>query len=701
MLRVLTCLAYEHNYWYVLVAAIVCVAGSMMTMGLFDRARQLQGSNRLVWVLLSGMAGGTAIWTTHFVAMLGFDPPTGYTYEPTLTLASLAIAMVFTAAGLHLAAAGGPTFMIEAGGAVIGFGIAAMHFTGMAGLQVAGHVEWAADLVVASVVLGVLLATLAVNRCARVSTVRGQTLGAGLRVLAICSMHFTAMGAATFVPGPSFGLLPQAFSSELVAISVMAILSVVAGLGLYVIDARSRREVLDGFRHAALHDALTGMPNRAHLASHLPDVLKACAAEEGKVAVIVMDLDRFKDVNDVHGHRAGDALLQALAARLGETMRVGEFVARAGGDEFVAVKQGVDGASDALEFARRLVGCISLPVVRQERSFSVGASLGVSLYPSDARDADELIGVADLAMYRAKRQAGNKICFYDHSMDEGRRARSALTMELNGAIERGELTLYYQPQIAVATGEVIGFEALLRWNHPHRGLVLPGEFIPIAEETGLILPIGEWVLRSACAEAARWAKPLKLSVNIAAAQLSQSDLPRIVHEALIETGLPPARLELEITEASIIDDLHGTLQILRQLKLLGVAIAMDDYGTGYASLSTLQKFPFDKIKIDRSFVEGVGTDRASTAIVKATILLANSLDITVLAEGVERQEHLDFLREQGCSEVQGYLFGRPQPASEIAGLVGGRARTGNERRPSRNAYAEIFQPPALARSVAF
>lgn len=690
MFRVLTCLAYEHNYWYVLVAAIVCVAGSMMTMRLFGRARQLQGSNRLAWVLLSGMAGGTAIWTTHFVAMLGFDPPTGYTYEPTLTLASLAIAMVFTAAGLHLAAAGGSTVMVEAGGAVIGLGIAAMHFTGMAGLQVAGYVEWAADLVVVSVVLGVVLAVLAVNRCARVPTPRGQTLGAGLLVLAICSMHFTAMGAAAFVPGLSFGLLPQAFSSELVAISVMAILSVVAGLGLYVIDARSRREVLDGFRHAALHDALTGMPNRAHLASHLTDVLTACAAEEGKVAVIVMDLDRFKDVNDVHGHRAGDALLQALAARLGETMRPGEFVARAGGDEFVAVKRGVDGAGDALEFARRLAGCVSVPVVRQDRSFSVGASLGVSLYPSDARDADELIGVADLAMYRAKKQAGNKICFYDHSMDEGRRARSALTMELAGAIERDELALCYQPQIAVATGEVIGFEALLRWNHPRRGLVLPGEFIPIAEETGLIVPIGEWVLRSACAEAACWAKPLKLSVNIAAAQLSQSNLPRIVHEALLETGLAPARLELEITEASIIDDLHGTLQILRQLKLLGVAIAMDDYGTGYASLSTLQKFPFDKIKIDRSFVEGVGTDRASTAIVKAT----------VLAEGVERQEHLDFLREQGCSEVQGYLFGRPLPASEIVALVGGRREAAIGWRPSRSAHTEIFPPPALARSMA-
>lgn len=667
MFRVVSCLAYDHNYWFVLVAAIVCVAGSVMTVRLFDRARQLEGFSRLSWVLLSGMAGGTAIWTTHFVAMLGFDPPTGFAYEPLLTLASLGLAMVFTAAGLYLAAAGNGTALVEAGGAVMGIGISVMHYTGMAGLDVAGHIEWQPDLVIASVVLGVIFGVLAVHRYGRISNVRAQMLGAGLLVLAICSMHFTAMGAATFVPGPA-ETAPQYFSSELLAISVMAILSVVAGLGLYVIDARSRRDVLEGFRHAALHDPLTGMPNRAHLASHLSGVLSASA--QSKVAVIVIDLDRFKDVNDVHGHRAGDALLQAVAARLTEAVRSGEFVARVGGDEFVAVKQGIDDDQEALDFAHRLNACVTVPVVRHDRAFSVGASLGVSLYPGDADGADELIGVADLAMYRAKRQAGRKICFYDQSMDEARRSRSALAMELLGAMDRRELALYYQPQFSIVSGDPIGFEALLRWNHPSRGLVLPGEFIPIAEETGSILAIGEWVLRTACAEAAGWQKPLKLSVNIAGAQLAQPELPRIVHETLLETGLPAARLELEITEASIIDDLHGTLQVLRQLKTLGVAIAMDDYGTGYSSLSTLQKFAFDKIKIDRSFVEDVGVDRTSTAIVKATILLANSLDITVLAEGVERQEHLDFLREAGCAEVQGFLFGHPQPVSEIVGIVG-------------------------------
>jgi diguanylate cyclase (GGDEF)-like protein len=671
MFRVLTCLAYDHNYWYVLVAAIVCIAGSMMTVRLFDRARQLTGFSRLVWVLLSGMAGGTAIWTTHFVAMLGFNPPTGYAYEPIVTLASLGFAMAFTALGLYLAAAWAGTAWVDVGGAVIGAGISVMHYSGMAGLEVAGHIEWQTDLVVASLILGAVFAILAVNRSARAAGPKDQALAAGLLVLAICSMHFTAMGAATFIPAPAAAISPQVFTSELMAISLVAILSAVAGLGLYVIDARSRRDVLDGFRHAALHDALTGMPNRAHLAWHLPSVLDASATAGRKVAVIVMDLDRFKDVNDVHGHRAGDALLQALAARLNTTVRSGEFVARVGGDEFVAVKQGIGEAGDALDFALRLAGCIAAPVAQHDRALTVGASLGVSLYPADAGEAEELISVADLAMYRAKKQAGNKICFYDQSMDEGRRTKSELAMELRDAIGRGELMLYYQPQIGVKTGEVIGLEALLRWNHPRRGLILPSEFIPIAEETGSILPIGEWVLRTACAEAACWRKPLNLSVNIAAAQLAQCDLPRIVHETLIETGLEPARLELEITEASIIDDLDGTLQVMRQLKLLGVAIAMDDYGTGYASLSTLQKFPFDKIKIDRSFVEGVGVDKASTAIVKATILLASNLDIRVLAEGVERQEHFDFLRDEGCAEVQGFLFGGPQHATEIAGYTGG------------------------------
>lgn len=708
MLRVLTCLGEQHDLSFVLVAAIVCVAGSAMTIRLFDRAKRLTASSRIIWVLLSGVAGGTAIWTTHFVAMLGFHPPTGYAYAPLETLASLMFAMSFTAAGLYLAARAEGSFLVEGGGALIGAGIAAMHFTGMRGLVVAGRIEWDTQLVLASIVFGIGFGVAATWCSVRSPSKYAWLLGALALTLAICTMHFTAMGAASFMPDASATSSPRTFSSELISLTVVATISIVTGLALYIVDARSQREMLDGFRHAALHDPLTGLPNRASLAARLPAMLVAAEARGLKLAVIVMDLDRFKDINDVHGHRAGDALLRTLTARLKEATSRDEFVARVGGDEFIAVKQHVAAQNEVLEFAARLVACASQPVVHHDHTLAVGASLGVSLYPRDAESGEELIAVADLAMYRAKQQVTDKICFYDQSMDEGRRAKSVMSVELRGALERDEFVLHYQPQIDVGSGEVTGFEALIRWSHPRRGLVAPGEFIPIAEETGLIVPIGSWVLRTACAEAARWRKPYKIAVNIAAAQLTQSGLPRLVHEILLETGLSPSRLELEITEASIINDHNGTLRVVRHLKALGVTIAMDDYGTGYSSLSTLQVFPFDKLKIDRSFIDGVTSNKASMAIVRATILMAASLDIPVLAEGVERQDHFDFLRGEGCSEVQGFLFGRPLPLSEITALSAGEenvpqpqaagpVRPEPRRTTKQESAADILPATAVAR----
>lgn len=669
MFRVVSCLAYEHDYSFVLVALIVCIAGCAMTVQLFQRARRLSGNERARWIVLSGAAGGMAVWTTHFVSMAGFNPPLAYAYEPILTLGSLVLAVGFTMAGLKVATAGGTAWAPEVGGLIVGVGIASMHFTGMAGLSVAGRVEWDADLVAASILLGLAFAVIATNRITRGSTV----LGIAALVFAIAGMHFTAMGAAVFFPDPSVTLSSGAFSSEAIAISVVALLSVLTGLVLYVVDARSQREMMSSLRHAALHDPLTGMPNRAYLSTELPAMLHDSARSQKRTAVIVMDLDRFKDINDVHGHRAGDALLKGVAEQLRQAIRPGEFVARVGGDEFVAVKRELASMEEALDYARRLAAAACLPVAFEGLSLSVGSSIGISLSPDDAGREDDLISTADLAMYRAKRQASQKICFFDRALDEGGRKQSALAMDLRHALARNQLELYYQPQIDVESGETAGYEALLRWNHPERGIVSPLEFIPIAEATGLILPIGEWVLRTAWAEVATWERPCRLSVNIAAAQLTQTDLPAIVHTVLLETGLPPSRLELEITEASIIEDSRHTLQTVRRLKGLGVSIAMDDYGTGYSSLSTLQLFPFDKIKIDRSFIEGLTTNQASAAIVRATILLAESLQIPVLAEGVEHKEHFDFLRAEGCAEVQGFLFGRPQPLGEIAPVVGRRA----------------------------
>ena len=418
-------------------------------------------------------------------------------------------------------------------------------------------------------------------------------------------------------------------------------------------DLRSRLAQERRIAHLARNDSLTGLPNRSSFQEKLSALT---AAPNSAFALLAIDLDRFKEVNDLYGHAMGDRLLvhvscQMMGARLGE-----EFLARLGGDEFVALVPAAD-RDAALAAAERLREAIITPIRAEHADIQCGASIGIALWPQDAESSTVLANNADLAMYRAKAMLTTDICFYEEAMDEEVRRR--ITLGLREALEQDRFELHYQVQTSVETGEVTGYEALLRWRQADGTYIPPADFIPLAEETGMILPIGEWVLRRACAEAVGWEQPHRIAVNLSPVQLSNVDLPRLVHQVLIETGLPPSRLELEITETAMISDMERTTHVLRQLKLLGVSVAMDDFGTGYSSLSTLRAFPFDKIKLDRTFMSELDGGPQSAAIIRAVLALGESLDIPILAEGVETIEQLEFLRSQGCDEAQGFLLGRP------------------------------------------
>ncbi len=436
-------------------------------------------------------------------------------------------------------------------------------------------------------------------------------------------------------------------------------------------DVTERKRSEARIAHLAHFDPLTDVPNRAAFNECFAITLERATAENQDFALLSIDLDRFKEVNDVFGPEVGDKLLHAVAERLARAAE-GAFVARLGGDEFAVIASGVAQPAGASELAERVMAAAAEEFAIDEHRLHLGLSIGIAIFPTDGADAASLIGNADAALYRAKTGGRGSIRFFAAETDRRLRERRAMVHDLQSAIERGELMVYYQPQ-ARLDGEITGFEALLRWRHPSRGMIPPAEFIPAAEDAGLILAIGEWVLREACREAATWPKPLKIGINLSPVQFRHGDLPGLVHSVLIETGLTPARLELEITESVLVDDFMRSLTILRRLKLLGVHIAMDDFGTGYSSLYNLQAFAFDRIKIDQSFISSLESNRQSATIVRAVIGLGRGLDLPVIAEGVETHEQLAFLSTEECHEVQGFLVGRPLPIAAYAEAVGREA----------------------------
>jgi diguanylate cyclase (GGDEF)-like protein/PAS domain S-box-containing protein len=425
-------------------------------------------------------------------------------------------------------------------------------------------------------------------------------------------------------------------------------------------DITERRRAEERIAHMALHDELTGLPNRLHFNRRLDADLQAAIRGGLRLGVVAVDLDRFQDINDNHGHAAGDKVLALLGQRIDGALRDGEMVARLGGDEFAACKTYRDTA-ELEEFVARVEACMSAPVVFEEAMLAPGASIGVAVFPADGGAREPLFNNADLAMYRAKATVGQQVCYYQPAMDETARMRRQISNDMREAIDRDEFSLAYQVQRSVGTGEITGYEALLRWQHPRDGWISPADFIPIAEENGEILKIGEWVLRRACTEAAGWEQPWKVAVNLSPVQLLHADLVGMVTAILVETGLSPRRLELEITETAVVGDKLRALHMLRQIKALGVSISIDDFGTGYSSLDTLHSFPFDKIKIDRSFLIDSSSSEQARAIIRAVLALGRSLGVPVLAEGLETEEQLQLLRTEGCDEAQGYYFGRPQP----------------------------------------
>ncbi len=438
-------------------------------------------------------------------------------------------------------------------------------------------------------------------------------------------------------------------------------------------DVTPRKQAEERIQYLATHDSLTGLPNRVMFAELLNHVLALSRRNQRKFAVLFIDLDRFKFINDSLGHEAGDALLCEVAKRLKESLRASDIVARLGGDEFVMLLQDLSHSEQAGIIARKLLSAVIKPIELNGQECRVTASIGISVFPDDAPDEASLMTHADLAMYHAKEEGKNNFQFYDGRLETLSLERLTMETRLRRAIERNELSLHYQAKLDLATNAISGVEALLRWNSAELGSVSPAKFIPVAEETGLILAIGKWVLRTACSQNVQWQRaglpPVRVSVNLSPRQLNDPELVAAVRDVLADTGLAPHLLELEVTESSVMHNVERALEVLCALKDMGVQLAIDDFGTGYSSLAQLKRFPIDTLKVDRSFIRELPADSEDRAIAEAIIAMGKTLSLTVVAEGVETREQQDFLRERACDQMQGFFFSKPVAAADFAELL--------------------------------
>jgi diguanylate cyclase len=667
--------SFMYHQMLVLFAGAVCLFGTWVGMRHFARARATTGSTRYGWLFMASVGTGAALWASTFISILALDPLLNSGFEPVATGIVLVVAVVACLIGFEI---GSRHFTLapELGGVVMGVGVLAMHFIALKAWHIAGTTQWNVYGVVMTFVLGLGLSALAVNRANRPVT-RWCRHGAAI-VLAfmICTMHYALTASATAIADASVSLPAYLIPAHMLGFAVVGAVLLVMGSGFstYIIDLRARTESADRIHQLSFNDTMTGLPNRIAFNERLAFDAAEAHEKAHKLAAFSIDVDGFKDINDVFGHSAGDLLLIEVADRMRRVLAPGEFLARQSGDEFLGIQMSGNHPHDAEAFAGRIAQAFARPFTVQGQTVALTASIGFSVFPTDTPERDQLLSNAKLAMYRGKSKQRGTICRYQREMDDNARARRALARDLQTSAGSNELELHYQLQTTLHDGKICGTEALMRWRHPKRGMISPAEFIPLAEETEAIIGMGEWALRTACRDAAEGRIPGTVAVNLSPVQFGRDDLAETIHAILVETGLSPRRLEVEVTESTIMSDQSRGLHILRKLKAMGISVAMDDFGTGYSSLATLHAFPFDKIKLDQSFVKRLPNDAAAAAIVRTVLALGESLGMPVLAEGIETEAQWEFLAHAGCAKGQGYLFAKPVNTVQLPAVIEAAAR---------------------------
>ena len=698
----------SHDPLLVAASLVVAVFASYVALDLTRRVQAATGMLRLAWWAGGSVVLGTGIWSMHFVGMLGFEAgmPLGYRWWP--TAASWLAAVSAASVALGAATRQGLTPPVLVGGSVtMALAVCAMHYLGMGALDMAPGLQWHWPLVLVSgaiawgasaVALFIFFALRARQGLQRVGL---QMLAAVVMGLAIGGMHYTGMAAVRLPQGAvclSSGDLGGQWLAVLVTLTTLLVLGGALLLSINDALAHARELALsDSLRQAnlslreanaqlqrhAFEDPLSGLPNRALFHDRLQHAIhrlgrrdRMAGLHEDRLAVLFLDLDGFKPINDTLGHQAGDEVLREVGRRLHSAARSSDTLARLGGDEFAVLIESRDAAHEAMPLARRMIEVLHRPFTVAAQRVSLSCSVGVALYPDHDDAGHRLLACADAAMYAAKRAGGSTCVVYHPGMEGDAGEQLALQQELRDAIDHGELRLYYQPKVCSTDGRVHGWEALVRWQHPQRGLLSPAVFIPLAERFGLIGSLGNWVVEAACAQLARWREAglhCRIAINVSPQQLRQADLAVRIEDALVRHALPPEHLVCEITESAVMENTEQERGMLERIVALGVRLSIDDFGTGYSSLAHLRKIPARQLKIDRSFVTDLATSAEAHAVLDAIVRLAHALKMEVVAEGVETQEQMTVLTGLGCDILQGYFIARPMPAGQVPAWVAGRA----------------------------